>query len=82
RRDMQLWLLQLLENFRTSILFITHSVDEAIFLSDKIYLFSKRPAKVKAAFDINIKRPRDYRTFTSEQFNNIKKEILNLLKEE
>ena len=42
RRDMQLWLLKLLENFKSSILFITHSVDEAIFLSDKIYLFSKK----------------------------------------
>ncbi|MHB1335838.1 MAG: ABC transporter ATP-binding protein, partial [Candidatus Humimicrobiaceae bacterium] len=65
RRDMQLWLLKLLANFKSSILFITHSVDEAIFLSDKIYLFSKRPAIVKKVFEINIKRPRDYKVFTS-----------------
>ncbi|MHB1346447.1 MAG: ABC transporter ATP-binding protein [Candidatus Humimicrobiaceae bacterium] len=82
RRDMQFWLLKLLENFKSSILFITHSVDEAIFLSDKIYLFSKRPAVIKKVFEINIKRPRDYKVFTSEEFNKIKGEILHLLMEE
>ncbi|MHB1253060.1 MAG: ABC transporter ATP-binding protein [Candidatus Humimicrobiaceae bacterium] len=82
RRDMQLWLLKLLANFKSSILFITHSVDEAIFLSDKIYLFSKRPAIVKKVFEINIKRPRDYKVFTSDEFNKIKGEILHLLLEE
>jgi len=82
RRDMQLWLLKLLSNFKSSILFITHSADEAIFLSDKIYLFSKRPAIVKAVFEINIKRPRDFKVFTSGEFNKIKGEILQLLLEE
>jgi len=82
RRDMQLWLLKLLTNFKSSILFITHSVDEAIFLSDKIYLFSKRPAIVKKIFEVNIKRPRDYKVFTSNEFNRIKGEILHLLLEE
>ena len=82
RRDMQFWLLKLLENFKSSILFITHSVDEAIFLSDKIYLFSKRPASIEKVFEINIKRPRDYKVFTSEEFNKIKSEILHLLMEE
>jgi len=82
RRDMQFWLLKLLENFKSSILFITHSVDEAIFLSDKIYLFSKRPAIVKKVFEINIKRPRDYKVLTSNEFNRIKGEILHLLLEE
>lgn len=82
KRSMQLWLLKLLENFRSSILFITHSVDEAIFLSDRIYVFSRRPATVKAIFDINIPRPRDYKTFTSAQFNEIKEKIINLLQVE
>lgn len=82
RRSMQLWLLGLLKNFKSSILFITHSVDEAIFLSDRIYLFSKRPAIVKATFDINIQRPRDYKTFTSAHFNEIKEKIINLLQVE
>jgi len=82
RRNMQLWLFKLLENFKSSILFITHSVDEAIFLSDRIYVFSKRPAIVKATFDIDISRPRDYKTFTSLQFNEIKEKIINLLQAE
>jgi ABC-type nitrate/sulfonate/bicarbonate transport system ATPase subunit len=78
RRDMQLWLLKLLENFKSSILFITHSVDEAIFLSDRIYLFSQRPAVVKTVFEIKIRRPRDYTVFTSDEFNKIKSSILDL----
>jgi len=82
RRNMQLWLLDLLKNFKSSILFITHSVDEAIFLSDKIYLFSKRPAVVRATFEVNLKRPRDYKTFTSNKFNEIKEELLDLLMKE
>lgn len=82
RRSMQLWLLKLLESFKSSILFITHSVDEAIFLSDRIYLFSKRPAFVKSIFEIDIPRPRDYKTFTSVKFNVIKEKIINLLQSE
>jgi len=82
RRNMQLWLLDLLKNFKSSILFITHSVDEAIFLSDKIYLFSKRPAVVREVFNVDLPRPRDYKTFTSKKFNEIKKELLDLLMKE
>lgn len=70
----------LLENeLKASILFITHDIDEAIFLSDKIYVFSERPASIKSIFEVNINRPRDNNTFTSMEFNQMKKEILNLL---
>lgn len=79
RRKMQLWLLDIWEKIKASILFITHDIDEAIFLSDRIYLLSERPAIVKAVFDIGIERPRDNKTFTSVQFNRIKEKILTLL---
>lgn len=79
KRNMQHWLLRVLENLNASILFITHDIDEAIFLSDKIYVLSERPAKVKAVFDVNIPRPRNIKTFTSKTFNELKESILNIL---
>jgi len=79
RRNMQAWLLGLFEKLDASVLFITHSIDEAIFLSDRIYLLSERPASVKKIFDIDIKRPRDNKIITSVEFNRSKEEILQLL---
>ena len=52
-------LLRLWENDRKTIVFVTHALDEAIFLSDRIYVFSQRPARVKAIIDVDIARPRD-----------------------
>jgi ABC-type nitrate/sulfonate/bicarbonate transport system ATPase subunit len=79
RRKMQLWLLEILEKINASVLFITHAVDEAIFLSDKIYLLSERPAVIRKIFDIDIKRPRDKKMFTMPEFNKLKEEIITLL---
>ncbi|HAJ94649.1 MAG TPA: ABC transporter ATP-binding protein, partial [Actinobacteria bacterium] len=79
RRNMQAWLLELFEKLDASVLFITHSIDEAIFLSDRIYLLSKRPATVRKILDINIKRPRDNKIITSVEFNRLKEEIIQLL---
>ena len=79
RRKMQQWLLEIWDKIKASILFITHDIDEAIFLSDRIYLLSKRPAVVKEIFDVKIIRPRDNKTFTSLEFNKIKEKILTML---
>ncbi len=79
KRKMHYWLLGLLENLQTSILFITHDIDEAIFLSDKIYVLSQRPAQVKEIFDVHISRPRNSKSFVSDNFNQIKEKILNIL---
>lgn len=79
KRKMQQWLLKVFKNLKASILFITHDIDEAIFLSDRVYVFSQRPAYVKKVFNVDIKRPRDNDTFTSVEFNNMKKEIMELL---
>jgi len=79
RRKMQLWLLEILEKINSSVLFITHDIDEALFLSDRIYLLSKRPAVIRKIFDIDIKRPRDKKMFTNLEFNKLKEEIITLL---
>ena len=52
------------------------------FYPIKFIYFQKRPAIVKKIFEVNIKRPRDYKVFTSNEFNRIKGEMLHLLLEE
>jgi len=79
RRKMQLWLLEIWDRINASVLFVTHDIDEAIFLSDKIYLLSERPAAVREIFNIDIKRPRDNKTLTSMKFTRLKEKIITLL---
>ncbi len=79
RRNMQEWLLTVVDKLNSTILFITHDIDEAIFLSDRIYLFTERPASVNQVFKVNIARPRDNKTYTSKEFNRLKESILEYL---
>ena len=59
RAMLQVELMRIWERTKTTIVFVTHALDEAIFLSDRIYVFSQRPAKVKAVIEVAIERPRD-----------------------
>jgi NitT/TauT family transport system ATP-binding protein len=59
RAMLQVELMRIWESTRTTIVFVTHALDEAIFLSDRIYVFSQHPARVKAVIDVDIERPRD-----------------------
>ncbi len=68
RLDMQKWLLNIWEADRQSVLFITHSIEEALFLSDKIIILSDSPAKVKKVIDIPFPRPRKEELLLSPDF--------------
>jgi NitT/TauT family transport system ATP-binding protein len=59
RAMLQVELMRIWESTRTTIVFVTHALDEAIYLSDRIYVFSQRPARVKAVVEVDIERPRD-----------------------
>jgi NitT/TauT family transport system ATP-binding protein len=52
-------LLRIWSTLRCSVIFVTHSVNEALFLSDTVIVLSSRPGRVQAVFDINLPRPRD-----------------------
>lgn len=52
RRKMQLWLRDLRLNYPSSVLFVTHDIDEALILADRVYVFSARPARVIYEFDL------------------------------
>ena len=82
RLEMQQWLLSVWEKSRQSILFVTHSIEEALFLADRIYIFSKRPAKVRKEFIVPFPRPRDERLFANPEFFAMKQELFELLRTE
>ncbi|KKE80454.1 ABC transporter ATP-binding protein [Oceanobacillus caeni] len=75
RTKMQKWLLSIWEEHKRSILFITHNIEEAIFLSDRIIILSNKPATVKKEFIIPFDRPRDVNLLLSEEFLTWKKKI-------
>ncbi|WP_245592075.1 ABC transporter ATP-binding protein [Clostridiisalibacter paucivorans] len=79
RSKMHYWLMDILNTLDVSILFITHDIEEAILLSDRIYILSDRPAKIKEELDIKLPRPRNRDITTSVEFNNIKKHIIEKL---
>ncbi|MGU3502093.1 ABC transporter ATP-binding protein [Mycobacterium sp. C31M] len=67
---------------KKTILFVTHSIDEAIFLSDRIAVMTKRPGAVKALIDVNLPRPRDDDSRASAEFGRIRGQVAQILKEE
>jgi len=77
RSRMHYWLLNVVKNLNTSILFITHDIEEAILLSDRIYVLSDRPATVKDEIKISLKGERNKSIITSPEFNEIKKRIID-----
>ena len=79
RLRMQQWLLDVWADHGRTILFITHDVDEAIFLSDRVHVMSARPGHIRASFEIELDRPRGFELLTSDAFTELKKEILNLI---
>ncbi|MCM3663109.1 ABC transporter ATP-binding protein [Mesobacillus subterraneus] len=80
RFDMQKWLLSVWEEKRKSVLFITHNIEEAIFLSDRIYLLSPRPAKIVQEISIPFKRPRTDLLLLENEFLQLKRDIYSALK--
>ena len=79
RTAVQEWYLSVMEEIRLSTLFITHDIDEAILLSDRIYIMKGRPAAIASEIVIKPDRPRD-RDFTlSEEFLSYKKQIRNII---
>ncbi len=73
RNLMQSELLTIWEKTKKTIIFVTHNIDESVFLSDRIIILSPRPASIKKIFDIKLKRPRER---TNAQFQKYRKKIL------
>lgn len=79
---MQELVMKVWEEFHTTILFITHDIDEAIFLGNKIGVMSRNPGKITEEHVINIPRPRSLEVVTTNEFTSIKSSILTRLQHE
>jgi ABC-type nitrate/sulfonate/bicarbonate transport system ATPase subunit len=79
---MQSWLLQVWSDLGKTILFVTHDIDESIYLSDEIYVFTARPGRIKAHIKVTLSRPRSQDVVTSTQFMDLKRQLLGLLNDE
>jgi NitT/TauT family transport system ATP-binding protein len=77
RLQMQELLLSLWEEDRMTVIFVTHDVDEAIFLSDEVAILSQRPGRIKAQISVPLERPRSSELLTSAEFIRIKRECLD-----
>lgn len=81
RSDMQHWLLRLWEETRRSVLFITHNIEEALLLSDTVYVLSARPARVLEKVDVPFERPRDEAVVDSAEFVRLRRDLTALLRD-
>lgn len=82
REILQTELLKIWEVSKKTIVFITHSLDEAIYLSDRVAIMTARPGKVKSVIDIPLERPRNFEIRNSEQFVNLRQQAWEILKDE
>ena len=82
RSIMQEWLLSIWEKDHRTIIFITHDVEEAIFLSDRVLTMTARPGRIKGELAIDLDRPRDHTVLTSKHFNELKKIVLDQIYDE
>jgi ABC-type nitrate/sulfonate/bicarbonate transport system ATPase subunit len=76
---MQEWLLQLWGDFGKTVVFITHDVDEAIFLSDEVVVMGTRPGRLLERLSVPLPRPRPRQVVSSPAFVSLKQQCLDLL---
>jgi len=75
RDRMAIELMRIWQVYRKTVLFVTHSLSEAVFLSDRVVLMSARPGRIHRVFDIDLPRPRNRETRLTERFHQIVSEI-------
>ncbi|WP_354682939.1 ABC transporter ATP-binding protein [Cupriavidus necator] len=82
REILQGELLRIWEQYRKTIVFITHSLDEAIFLSDRVAVMTRRPGTIKQILDVPLPRPRPPELRNAEAFVRLRQQAWDILKDE
>src|SRR5262249_24502378 len=80
RAGMHEWLLAVWEEARRSVLFVTHDVEEALFLADRVYVMSARPGRLLAELPSRFPRPRSLHLMGDPEFGRAKERLLGLLR--
>jgi len=76
------FLLDVYDRNKTTVFFITHDLDEAIFLGSKVYIMTTRPATIKKILTVDIPRPRDFRILASPEYQRLRDECISAVHEE
>ncbi len=79
---MQENLLEIWREFRNTVVFVTHDIDEAVFLSDRIVVMSASPGRIIADIKVSLPRPREQSLLTSAEFMDYKRQCLDLIRQE
>jgi NitT/TauT family transport system ATP-binding protein len=79
---MQELLLSVWERHHQTVLFITHDIEEALLIADSVSVMTARPGRIKKRLVVNLPRPRSVDVTTSPIFNELKREVLSLIREE
>jgi NitT/TauT family transport system ATP-binding protein len=82
RMEMQQLLLNIWSRIRTTVIFVTHDIDEALFLADRILVMSPRPGRLIEDLRVGFHRPRQAEVVTSPEFMRLKRHCLELLRHE
>lgn len=82
RLQMQEMLLELWHEYHMTVIFVTHDVDEALFLSDRVLVLTERPGRIKAAFEVDLPRPRTLDLLTTPEFMRLKRAAMDSLRRE
>ena len=82
RSLMQELLLSVWERHHRTVLFVTHDVDEAVFMADRIVVISRRPGRILKDLTITLPRPRAYDVLVTSDFMAVKRDVLSLVRQE
>ncbi|KJS17256.1 MAG: ABC transporter, partial [Peptococcaceae bacterium BRH_c4b] len=79
RSKMQQWLLEVWNSFRQTVFFVTHDIDEALFLSDRVYVLTPRPSRVSLHLEVDLPRSRSAEILTEPRFLLLKRRVMDVL---
>ena len=82
RSLMQELLLQVWERYHQTVLFVTHDIEEALLLADRVCVMTARPGRIKKSIQVTIPLPRAIEVTTSPEFNALRREVLALIRDE
>ena len=82
RLMMQELLLNVWGEYRMTVLFVTHDIDEAVYLGSRVAVLTRRPGRLKALLDVDLPRPRNIDVLVSKEFMKLKRSCMDLVREE